>query len=146
MLPSLIGTTVRVEAGDLVMIKFQEHPRFKKPVGIHWLQMAAVSTFSNPEARAIWAYRIPSLLGAALAAAAAAWGAAALFGAEAGLLAGVLLGVSGLLSTEASIAKTDAVLCGATTLAMAAKATVKPWCRPQPSHTASTRISAGGEM
>ena len=114
------ATAQMLEAGDLVMIKFQEHPRFKKPVGIHWLQMAAVSTFSNPEARAIWAYRIPSLLGAALAAAAAAWGAAALFGAEAGLLAGVLLGVSGLLSTEASIAKTDAVLCGATTLAMAA--------------------------
>ena len=114
------ATAQMLESRDLVMIKFQDQPRFKKPVGIHWLQMAAVSAVSSPEARAIWAYRVPSLLGAALAAAAAAWGAAVFFGAPAGLVAGVLLGASGLLSTEASIAKTDAVLCGATTLAMAA--------------------------
>jgi 4-amino-4-deoxy-L-arabinose transferase-like glycosyltransferase len=38
------------------------------------------------------------------------------------LVAGTLLGSSFILSTEASIAATDAVLCGATTLAMAALA------------------------
>ena len=57
-----------------------------------------------------------------LAAAACAWGAARFFGQRSGVLAGVVLGSSFILSTEASIAKTDAVLCGATTLALAALA------------------------
>jgi 4-amino-4-deoxy-L-arabinose transferase-like glycosyltransferase len=57
-----------------------------------------------------------------LAAAACAWGAAAFFGGRTGLLAGAILGSTFLLSTEAFIAKTDAVLAGTTTLAMAALA------------------------
>ena len=114
------ATTQMLESGDLVMIEFQDQPRFKKPVGIHWLQAAAVSAVSSPEARDIWAFRLPSLLAAALAAAACAWGAAAFVGPRAAFLAGTLLGVSGLLATEASIAKTDAALCGAVTLTMAA--------------------------
>jgi 4-amino-4-deoxy-L-arabinose transferase-like glycosyltransferase len=114
------ATAQMLESHDFVVIRYQDAPRFKKPVGIHWLQAVSVALFSDPEARAIWAYRIPSLLGAMLAAAACAWGAAAFFGAEAGLFAGTLLATTLLLSTEAMIAKTDAVLCGATTLAMAA--------------------------
>jgi 4-amino-4-deoxy-L-arabinose transferase-like glycosyltransferase len=114
------ATAQMLETGDFVVIRFQDEPRFKKPVGIHWLQAASVALTSSAESREIWAYRLPSLVGAMVAAAACAWGAAAFFGAEAGLLAGVLLAASLLLSTEAMIAKTDAVLCGAVTLAMAA--------------------------
>src|SRR3954451_17899558 len=118
------ATAQMLESRDFVVIRFQDQPRFKKPVGIHWLQAASVSLFSSPEARDIWAYRIPSLLGAMLAAAACAWGAAAFFGPQAGMLAGAMLGATFLLSTEAFIAKTDAVLCGTTTLAIAALARV----------------------
>ncbi|MGA0605501.1 ArnT family glycosyltransferase [Phenylobacterium sp. VNQ135] len=114
------ATAQMLETGDYVVIQFQDQPRFKKPVGIHWLQAATVNLVSSPEAREIWAYRLPSLLGAMLAAAACAWGAAAFFGGPAGLAAGALLGATFLLSTEAFIAKTDAVLAGATTLALAA--------------------------
>ena len=57
-----------LESGDFVSIHFQDTPRFKKPVGIYWLQAAAVKTLSLVEDREIWAYRIPSLLGAMLAA------------------------------------------------------------------------------
>ena len=116
------ATAQMLETRDYTVIRYQDEPRFKKPVGIYWLLAASVSTFSSPEARHIWAYRIPSLLGAMLAAAACAWGAAAFFGAPAGLLAGAMLGTTFLLSTEALIAKTDAVLCGVTTLAVAALA------------------------
>jgi 4-amino-4-deoxy-L-arabinose transferase-like glycosyltransferase len=116
------ATAQMLESRDFVVIHYQEEPRFKKPVGIHWLQAASVSLLSSPEAREIWAYRIPSLLGAMLAAAACAWGATAFFGAPGGLLAGAMLGSTFLLSTEALIAKTDAVLCGTTTLAIAALA------------------------
>ncbi|WP_354071605.1 glycosyltransferase family 39 protein [Caulobacter sp. 1776] len=118
------ATSQMLETGDYVVIKFQDQPRFKKPVGIHWLQAASVKLFSDAEDRRIWAYRIPSLLGAMLAAAACAWGAAALFDPRTGLLAGAILGSSFLLSSEAFIAKTDAALCGTTTLAMAALARI----------------------
>ncbi|CAN5551508.1 phospholipid carrier-dependent glycosyltransferase [soil metagenome] len=118
------ATAQMLETDDLVVIKFQDQPRFKKPVGIHWLQAASVTAFSAPEDRGVWAYRIPSLLGAMLAAAACAWGAAALFGPKTGLLSGAILGATILLSTEAFIAKTDAALCGFTTLAMAAVARI----------------------
>jgi len=116
------ATAQMLETRDFVVIRYQDQPRFKKPVGIHWLQAASVSLLSNPEDRDIWAYRIPSLLGAMLAAAACAWGASAFFGRQAGMLSGAMLAATFLLSTEAMIAKTDAVLCGATTLAMAALA------------------------
>ncbi|HWA63343.1 MAG TPA: glycosyltransferase family 39 protein, partial [Caulobacteraceae bacterium] len=114
------ATAQMLETHDFVSIRFQDQPRNKKPVGIHWLQAASVAMLSHVEDRAIWAYRIPSLLGAALAAAACAWGARAFLTPSQGALAGVLLGASFMLSTEAFFAKTDAVLCGAVTLAMAA--------------------------
>ena len=113
------ATAQMLEQDDYVVIRFQDQPRFKKPVGIHWLQAASVAAFSDPESREIWAYRLPSLLGAMLAAAACAWGARAFFGGPTSLIAGAILGSSFLLSTEAFIAKTDAVLCGTTTLALA---------------------------
>lgn len=113
------ATAQMLEQDDYVVIRFQDQPRFKKPVGIHWLQAASVAAVSDPEARQIWAYRLPSLLGAMLAAAACAWGARAFFDGPTSLIAGALLGASFLLSTEAFIAKTDAVLCGTTTLAIA---------------------------
>ena len=109
-----------METGDYVNIRYQSEPRDKKPVGIHWLQVAAVTAVSSVERREIWAYRLPSLLGAMLAAAACAWGAAAFWGPRGGGFAGALLGATFILSSEAFIGKTDAVLCGATTLAMAA--------------------------
>ncbi|HEY2750866.1 glycosyltransferase family 39 protein [Phenylobacterium sp.] len=126
------ATAQMLETGDFVVIRYQDEPRFKKPVGIHWLQAASVSLFSSPENHQIWAYRIPSLLGAMLAAAACAWGASAFFGAPTGLLAGAMLGTTFLLSTEALIAKTDAALCGATTLALAALARLYAEARDGP--------------
>ena len=114
------ATAQMLETGDFVNIRYQDAARDKKPVGIHWLQAASVAATSSAEARAIFAYRLPSLLGAALAAASLAWGASAFVGARRGWLAGTLLGSTILLSTEAFIGKTDAVLCGATTLCMAA--------------------------
>jgi 4-amino-4-deoxy-L-arabinose transferase-like glycosyltransferase len=116
------ATAQMLETGDFVSIRFQDTPRFKKPVGVYWLQAAAVKTLSQVEDRAIWAYRVPSLLGAMLAAAACAWGAAAFVRPGSALVAGALMAASFMLSTEASIAATDAVLCGATTLALAALA------------------------
>ena len=118
------ATSQMLESGDYVDIRFQDDPRWKKPVGIYWMQAAAVAVTSSVENRDIQPYRIPSLLGAMLAAAACAWAGAAMFGQRAGFLAGAMLGATFLLSTEAGIAKTDAMLCAAVTLSMAGLARV----------------------
>ncbi len=118
------ATSQMLEARDFIDIRVQDVARNRKPVGIHWLQAASVLLASSSEAHRIWTYRIPSLLGAMLACGALAWGAARFSGPGIGLLAGAILGCSISLSVEAGIAKTDAVLCGATTLAMAAFARI----------------------
>src|SRR5579872_4646416 len=53
-----------LESGDFTTIMFQDEPRFKKPVGIYWLQALSVKALSSVERRDIWAYRVPSALGA----------------------------------------------------------------------------------
>jgi 4-amino-4-deoxy-L-arabinose transferase-like glycosyltransferase len=109
-----------LETGDFTNIMFQDQPRYKKPVGIYWLQSLSVEVLSSVEQREIWAYRIPSLLGAMLAAAACAWGALAFLTPGEAAMAGSLLAATTVLSTEADLATTDAVLCGVITLSMAA--------------------------
>ena len=116
------ATAQMLETRDFVNTRYLGVPRDKKPVGIHWLQAASVALVSPGQVRAIWAYRLPSLLGAMLAAAACCWGAQPFWRRPRALLAGAILGASFILSSEAFIAKTDAVLCGATTLSMAALA------------------------
>ncbi|HZV84528.1 MAG TPA: glycosyltransferase family 39 protein [Brevundimonas sp.] len=118
------ATSQMLESGDYIDIRFQDDPRWKKPIGIYWMQAVAVAVTSDVENRDIAPYRLPSLLGAILAAMACAWAGTAMFGRRAGFLAGAILGASFLLSTEAGIAKTDAMLCGAVTLAMAGLARI----------------------
>ncbi len=118
------ATAQMLESRDFVDIRFQDEPRWKKPIGIYWLQAAAVEATSDVAARDIQPYRLPSLIAAMIAAAACAWAGSAMFGARAGFLGGAMLGASFLLSTEAGIAKTDAMLCAAVTVAMAALARI----------------------
>lgn len=118
------ATAQMLESGDYVQIRFQEEARNKKPVGIHWLQAASVQAFSKPLAHEIWAYRLPSILGAMLAAIAAFWAGAALMSRRAAFAGAAMFAVCVMLGMEGMTAKTDAVLCGLTTLAMAALARV----------------------
>lgn len=102
-----------LETHDFVDIRFGHEPRYKKPVGIYWLQAAATEAVSPLTGGArdwIWTYRIPSLLGALAAVALAFWCARAFLGVEGAFLSALLLGLTILLSSEAKIAKTDAVL------------------------------------
>src|SRR5580658_6542941 len=109
-----------LESGDFTNIMFQDEPRYKKPIGIYWLQAASVKALSGVERRDIWAYRLPSVLGAMLAGWACAWGALAFLQAREATIAGVLMASTMVLSTESNLATTDAALCGAVTLTMAA--------------------------
>lgn len=99
-----------IESGDFVDIRFQDEPRHKKPIGIYWLQSAAVALSGAGADAPIWVYRLPSLLGAVLAVLLTAAIGARLFDRRTGLLAAVLLASSLLLGVEARLAKTDAAL------------------------------------
>ncbi|HBS31870.1 MAG TPA: 4-amino-4-deoxy-L-arabinose transferase [Parvularcula sp.] len=111
-----------LESGDFIVIRFQEDERNKKPAGAYWLQAASVAAFSEPEARAIWAWRLPSILGAALAAVFTYCAIARLTDPAAGLLAALLLAASPVFAAESFIAKTDALLLACVTGAAAALA------------------------
>lgn len=110
-----------IETRDLVRIQLQDEPRYKKPIGIHWLQAATV-TLSGAPLNAIWAYRLASVLGGVLAALATFWAGLALFDRRTAFLGAALFAPGALMSAEAAIAKTDAVLCGCIALALAAAA------------------------
>src|SRR3984885_13973936 len=117
-----------VEASDFVDIRFQDDVRYKKPVGIYWLQSAAVETATAlglPGAQLrIWLYRVPSLIGAIGAVLLTYWAALAFVTRRGAVLAGLIMGSSVLLGAEARLAKTDAMLLLTVVAAMGALARV----------------------
>ena len=100
-------------SGDLVDIQFQNEPRYKKPIGIYWLQAgsaAIVGWLTDQASPPIYAYRLPSLAAAILAALITGWIGLALFGPAVGLASGIMLATTLLVTVEARLAKTDATL------------------------------------
>ena len=122
------ATKQMVETSDFVDIRFQDEVRYKKPVGIYWLQAAVVETASAlglPRAPLrIWLYRIPSLVGAIGAVLLTYWTALAFVTRRGAVLAALIMCSSVLLSVEARLAKTDAMLLLTVVAAMGALARV----------------------
>src|SRR5499427_4578214 len=108
------ATKQMIETGDYVDIRYQDEVRYKKPVGIYWLQAGAVKAgqaLGVPQALGtIWLYRIPSLIGAVAAVMLTYWAALAFVSRRAAVLAGLMMASCLLLSVEGRIAKTDAML------------------------------------
>jgi 4-amino-4-deoxy-L-arabinose transferase-like glycosyltransferase len=122
------ATKQMVETGDYVDIRFQDDVRYKKPVGIYWLQSAAVQAatklgLQRAQVR-IWIYRIPSLIGAIGAVLMTYWTALGFVTRRGAVLAALLMCSSVLLGAEARLAKTDAVLLLTVIAAMGAMARV----------------------
>jgi len=103
-----------VETGDYVDIHYLNEVRYKKPVGIYWLQAGVVKAARAagvPDALStIWLYRMPSLFGAIGAVLLTYWTALAFVTRRGAVLAALLMAGSILLGVEARLAKTDAVL------------------------------------
>src|SRR5690349_1751648 len=122
------ATKQMVETGDFVDIRFQDEVRYKKPVGIYWMQAAAVETASAiglPRAQVrIWLYRIPSLVGAIGAVLLTYWTALAFVTRRGAVFAAMMMCSCVLLSAEARLAKTDAMLLLTVVAAMGALARV----------------------
>jgi 4-amino-4-deoxy-L-arabinose transferase-like glycosyltransferase len=122
------ATKQMVETGDFVDIRFQDEVRYKKPVGIYWLQSAAVEVASDlglPRAQVrIWLYRVPSLIGAIGAVLLTYWTALTFVTRRGAILAALIMCSSVLLGVEARLAKTDAMLLLTVVAAMGALARV----------------------
>ncbi|MPZ56906.1 MAG: phospholipid carrier-dependent glycosyltransferase [Rhizobiales bacterium] len=115
-----------VETGDYVDIRFLDEVRYKKPVGVYWLQAGVVKTaraIGVPDAlTTIGLYRIPSLLGAIGAVLLTYWAALPFVARRSAVLAALMMAGSVLLGVEARLAKTDAVLLFTIIAAMGALA------------------------
>lgn len=112
------ATRQMVASGDYIDIQFQDGKRYKKPIGIYWLQSFSVNAFNTLTGNSIsenrqvpiWVYRIPSIAGV-LGAVLATFLIARLFMTSFGAgLAGLFMALAILPGFEARIAKTDAFL------------------------------------
>ena len=130
------ATKQMVESGEYVDIRFQDEVRYKKPVGIYWLQAVAVKAgeaLGIPNARTtIWLYRLPSLAGAIGAVLLTYWAALAFVARRAALVAALMMASSILLGVEARLAKTDAMLLLTSVAAMGAMARIYLMTRRTP--------------
>ncbi|WP_158765305.1 ArnT family glycosyltransferase [Terricaulis silvestris] len=121
------ATRQMVEAGDYAHVRLQTETQSARPIGVHWLQAAAVNAAEplTHKRNAIWFYRLPSTLGLLLAAIATLWGGAALIGQRSALFGAALLSVAMLAGFQGMAATADALLLGFTTLALAALARLR---------------------
>lgn len=135
------ATKQMLATGDYVVPMFQEEMRAKKPVAIYWFQSAAVATaqalgaggeggVAGGNGPGIWAYRLPSVIGAVLVALLTWRLGTALYGPRTGLLAGAFIAASVALVAEANIAKTDAAL--AASIVAAQLALARAWLARDP--------------
>jgi 4-amino-4-deoxy-L-arabinose transferase-like glycosyltransferase len=118
-----------VQTGDYIDIRFQDEARHKKPVGIYWLQTAAVALSGQGEAAPLWVYRLPSLGAAVLAVLMVAVLGAPLVGQTHACLAAGVFAAGLVIGGEARIAKTDAALLAAILVSQAALARL--WLAPR---------------
>lgn len=113
------ATVQMLESGDFTAVRYQDYWRGGASPGAHWLQAAIVELISSPEARAIWAYRLASLLSLAVAAAATAWGATGVFGRREGLVAGIGLPLALIVTVAGGVATADAPFLAACAVMLA---------------------------
>ncbi|HEU0161419.1 MAG TPA: glycosyltransferase family 39 protein [Rhizomicrobium sp.] len=133
-----------VQSGDLVDIRFGQVPRYKKPAGIYWLQASSTALLGMGDDSRIWTYRVPSLLGAIAASWLTFWCAIAFAGSAAALLSGMLMLGTVLLTAEATIATTDAVLQACIVAVMAVLLRVYRAARDPDAPSPSTRMVMAG--
>ncbi|NKB45829.1 MAG: phospholipid carrier-dependent glycosyltransferase [Alphaproteobacteria bacterium] len=104
------ATKQMLETGNVAAIRFQNEPRTKKPIGIHWLQYPSVKYGAQGDVGAVWAYRLPSALAAWLSILCIFALGRKMFDARTGLIAAGLSACTLIMAAEAHLAKTDAAL------------------------------------
>jgi 4-amino-4-deoxy-L-arabinose transferase-like glycosyltransferase len=104
-----------VRSGQYLYPTFNERLRPDKPILVYWLMSLSIRAFGASE----WSVRLWSAVGLALAVAATFAIGKKLFSPRVGLLAALILATTPLAFAESTLATTDALLLGLTTLAAA---------------------------
>lgn len=99
-----------VETGNYVDIRFAQSARYKKPIGIYWLQAASAKLLGSRWQSSIRTYRLPSLAGGLLSLLFLYGLARGIAPPRTAILGSLLLGSSLLVAAESDIATTDAAL------------------------------------
>lgn len=123
-----------VETGEHLDHRHFEHPRYRKPIGIYWLQAATVRAaekagFENARGRIVF-YRIPSIVAATAAVLLTYWAALAFLARRHAMLAAAALAASLLVGVNARLATSDAALLAAAIAAFGALARLYLQLRP----------------
>ena len=137
------ATTQMLETDDYVQIKFQNQARNKKPIGTYWLQASATALLSNEQNRAIWTYRLPSLIAGVLATLGVFACGQILLSRRDAFVGALLFGSTILLTTEAHIAKTDSLLLLSIILMMIGLAKIYTSTEPNPKWSLLFWLSLG---
>lgn len=104
-----------VDSGNYVDIRFQDKPRYQKPIGIYWLQSASAKLFQPDDKGQVWVYRVPSTVGITISVLMTAALGMLLFNPTIGFVAGLMLMGCTIVNVEARLATTDASLLAAIT-------------------------------
>jgi 4-amino-4-deoxy-L-arabinose transferase-like glycosyltransferase len=111
------STLQMIETGNFRQVFYQDRPQADGALGAHWLQAASVGVLSDIAERAIWAYRLPSALGAWIATLFTYLIGRDLFGRREGLVAALFLATTPTLIAEAHLATSDALMLASVTAA-----------------------------
>lgn len=111
-----------LETGNYVDIRLQEEPRYKKPIGIYWLQVVSAKATGYGADAPLWVYRLPSLIAGLSVVLLTYWMARAFAGPSVAFVAGLLVLSALILGVEARLGKTDATLFAMIVLAQGALA------------------------
>lgn len=104
------ATRQMLETGNYFQIRYQDVTRYQKPPGINWLQALSVKLFSSPESKAVWPYRLPSVISAWLSVLLTFAFAKRFIKASTAGIAACLLACTILLNVEAHMAVIDTSL------------------------------------
>ena len=99
-----------IETKDFIDIKMQDEVRYKKPIGIYWLQSVSNYFFGDTPFDKIWVYRIPSILGIIFTFFLINNYSRKIFGKEISYLSIIFIVTSLLTISEIHQAKTDGIL------------------------------------
>jgi 4-amino-4-deoxy-L-arabinose transferase-like glycosyltransferase len=116
----VVASQQMLATGDFIEPRNLDAPRWKKPVGIYWLQSAAATLSGKGADAPLWVYRLPSALGILCAALLTLWALRPLAGPGAAAVAGLVVAASAVTAAEGHIAKTDAALLAFIVLAQGA--------------------------
>ncbi|MBO6091066.1 MAG: glycosyltransferase family 39 protein [Acetobacter sp.] len=104
------ATAQMLETHHFIDIRFQDKPRYVQPAGIYWLEAICATLAGQRYWHSVWPYRIPSLMAMTISVMLTACIGSMLFGQTAGILAGLLLLSSVLVTAESRMATIDSCL------------------------------------